>query len=403
MLFKFSARDANGKKIEGKIEAVSNDTAVQIIQNKGLTPLFVVREKETPEYLQSLQRIWEGASQKELMVFFRELATLIEAKVPIVVALRAVGEQSENNYIKTVVREISDDVEDGMPVSESMAKYPETFSTLSINMIKAGEISGSLQSSVVFIADNVEKNYRLTSKIRGALLYPAFVVTAAIIVGFLAVTIILPKLTGLIKEMQVEIPWYTRLLMIFSNFMRDYWWAVLIAAAGGIVGFIYYIKTEAGRKEWDNVKINLPVVGKLYRYIYITRFCNNFSVLLASGIPIVRALMVVGDVVNNSVFKAVILRAADEVKSGGNISTVFTRSDVIPPIVTHIIKIGEETGKMGEVLKSAASFYEQETDNMTKNLSTLIEPVLIILLGFAVGILVFAIILPIYSIADKIA
>ena len=258
-------------------------------------------------------------------------------------------------------------------------------------------------ATIVFIADNIEKNYRLTSKIRGALLYPAFVVTAAIIVGFLAVTIILPKLTGLIKEMQVEIPWYTRLLMIFSNFMRDYWWAVLIAAAGGIVGFIYYIKTEAGRKEWDNVKINLPVVGKLYRYIYITRFCNNFSVLLASGIPIVRALMVVGDVVNNSVFKAVILRAADEVKSGGNISTVFTRSDVIPPIVTHIIKIGEETGKMGEVLKSAASFYEQETDNMTKNLSTLIEPVLIILLGFAVGILVFAIILPIYSIADKIA
>lgn len=403
MLFKFSARDANGKKVEGKIDAVSNDTAVQIIQNKGLTPLFVVREKETPDYLQSLQHIWEGASQKELMVFFRELATLIEAKVPIVAALRAVGEQSENNYLKTVIKEISDDVEDGMPISESMAKYPETFSSLSINMIKAGEVSGSLQNSVVFIADNVEKNYRLTSKIRGALLYPAFVVTAAIIVGFLAVTIILPKLTAMIEEMQVEIPWYTRLLMIFSNFMKNYWWAVLIAAAGGIVGFIYYIKTEAGRKEWDNVKINLPVVGKLYRYIYITRFCNNFSVLLASGIPIVRALMVVGDVVNNSVFKTVILRAADEVKSGGNISTVFARNDVIPPIVTHIIKIGEETGKMGEVLKSAASFYEQETDNMTKNLSTLIEPVLIILLGIAVGVLVFAIILPIYSIADKIA
>ena len=170
-----------------------------------------------------------------------------------------------------------------------------------------------------------------------------------------------------------------------------------------MIGFIYYIKTESGRKEWDNVKINLPVVGKLYRYIYITRFCNNFSVLLASGIPIVRALMVVSDVVNNRVFQGVILRAAEEVKTGGNISTVFARTEVIPPIVTHILKIGEETGKMSEVLKSASSFYEQEVNNMTKNISTMIEPVMIIFLGIAVAVLVFAILLPIYSIADKIA
>jgi len=403
MIFKFSARDSKGKKIEGKIEAVSNDTAVQILQSRGLTPLFVVREKETPDYLQDLQRIWEGASQKELMIFFRELATLIEAKVPVVPALRAVGEQSENNYMKTVVKEISDDVEDGMPLSESMAKYPNTFSFLSVNMVKSGEVSGSLQSSIVFIADNIEKNYRLTSKIKGALYYPSFVVVVALIVGFLATSFILPKLTGLIEEMGVEIPWYTQVLIIVSKFMKSYWWAVLIAAIGGIIGFIYYIKTESGRKEWDNVKINLPVVGKLYRYIYITRFCNNFSVLLASGIPIVRALMVVSDVVNNRVFQGVILRAAEEVKTGGNISTVFARTEVIPPIVTHILKIGEETGKMSEVLKSASSFYEQEVNNMTKNISTMIEPVMIIFLGIAVAVLVFAILLPIYSIADKIA
>lgn len=402
MKFIFKAKDQSGKIKEGKIEAGDRDKAVQLLQKENLVPMFVVRKKGTSEIVKEIQRIWEGATQKELMVFFRELATLIDAKVPVVPSLRAIQEQAESKYLGIVIKEIADDVEDGMPLSESMAKYPNTFNNLAVSIIKAGEVSGNLQRSILFVADNIEKNYRLTSKVRGALFYPAFVITVSAIIGFIATTVILPRLTDMIEELEVEIPWYTQIIMFISRFMENYWWAVLIAILGAAGGFIYYIKTESGKREWDKVKLNLPIVGKLFNYIYITRFASNFSILLAGGIPIVRALTVVSEVVGNSVYQSVILRSADEVKTGGNISTVFSRSSVIPPIVSKIIKIGEETGKISEVTKNIADFYEQEADAITQNLSKAIEPVLIVILGIGVAILVFAILLPIYDIAGKL-
>jgi len=398
MKFSFKAKNKIGGIKKGSIEAVSREKAIQLLQEQELLPMLVVREKEEPKFIKELNRIWEGANQKELMIIFRELATLIGAKVPIVPALRAIGEEADNKYLGSIVNEMADNVEDGMPLSESLEKYPNTFSPLIINMTKAGEVSGNLQKSIEFIADNIEKNYKLTSKIKGALFYPAFVITVAGIIGFIAATVILPKLTGVIEDLDVEIPWYTKVIIAISHFMQGYWWAVLIVMAGAIGGFIYYIRTDAGKKEWHRIQLKLPVIGKLFRYIYLTRFANNLSVLLAGGIPIVKSLLVVSDVVNNTVYKNVILRSVDEVKTGGSISTVFSRSTIIPAIVSRIIKIGEETGKMSEVLKNISDFYEQETDNMTRNLSTMIEPILIIFLGIGVAILVFAILLPIIEI-----
>lgn len=402
MKFQFKAKDSEGAVREGKIEAVSRDAAIKVLQTQSLLPILVAQEKGLPEILKELSRIWEGASQKELMVIFRELATLISAKVPIVPALRAISDQAENRYLRIVVKEVADSVEDGMALSESLAKFPDTFSPLSINMIKAGEVSGNLQKSIEYIADNIEKNYKITARIKGALFYPAFVIGVAAIIGFIAATWILPQLADIIIELNVEMPWYTKLIINVSYFMEHYWWAVLILIFGAIGGFFYYIRTEAGKHEWHKIQLNIPVLGKLFRYVYLARFANNFSVLLAGGIPIVRALMVSSEVVNNVVYQAVILKSADEVKTGGNISSVFGRSAIIPPIVSRIVRIGEETGKMSEVLKNVAEFYDSETDNMTRNLSAMIEPILIILLGIGVGTLVFAILMPIYQIAGKL-
>jgi type II secretory pathway component PulF len=402
MKFVFKAKDASGKIKEGLVEALTQDMAVQILQKNNLVPISLKRDTETLGLVKSFQKIWDRVTPKELLVFFRQLSTLIEAKVPLVSSLYAIGDQTENKYLKIVLKEMGGDIEDGMTFSEALAKHPNVFTPLTINMIKAGEVSGNLQKSVTFIANSIEKNYQLTSKIKGALFYPAFVVTVGGIIGFLIVSFILPRLTSLIKDMKVEVPWYTKAIMALGDFMAVYWWAVLLLILTLIGSVAYYVKTEAGKREWESIQLKLPVFGRIFRYVYLARFADNFSTLVVGGIPMVRALTIVGDVVGNSVYKSIILRSADEVKSGGNISSVFATSPDIPPVVTQMVRIGEETGKLGQVLESTSSFYTSEVENMARNMTALIEPILIVVLGIGVAILVFAIILPIYNIAGQL-
>lgn len=402
MKFSFQAKSSTGEIKEGRIEAISSEAAVAMLQEKGLVPLMLQKDSEVPGFIKDIQHLWDGVNLRELSVFYRQLATLIEAKVSIISALRAVGEQSTNIYLGTVIKEMVSDIEDGLPFSEAMSRHPEVFATLAVSMIKAGELSGNLQRSIVFLADNSEKNNELNSKIRSALFYPAFVLSASVIIGFVVFTVILPKLTGIFKDFNVAIPWYTKMFMFVGNFMSSFWWVVAIILLGAVGGFFYYIKTEDGRKEWDLIKLRIPLIGNLFQYVYLARFSENLAVLLDGGIPIVRALVIVSEVVDCTAYESVILRAADEVKTGGSMSTVFAKSTQFPPIVSQMIKIGEDAGKISEVLNNVSRFYSQETDRVTRNLSTMLEPILISMLGLGVGILVFAILMPIYSISGQI-
>lgn len=402
MEFIFKAKDSFGKNREGEIEAINKESAIQLIQKNGLIPIFITEKEKIPMLVKEMERIWEGIKPKEMVVFFRQLATLIESKVPIVPALEALQEQTGNRFLRTVIKEMEEDVKDGMSLSESMSKHPTVFDQLMVNMVSSGEMSGNLQKTISYIADNTEKNYQISSKIKSALFYPAFIVGAAFIIGFLVITFILPKLGGIIKEMEVTVPWYTKLVMGLGDFMNNFWWAVLIVIFGAFGGLIYYIKSDEGKREWDKIKLRLPIFGNFYRSVYIARFSDNFSILIDGGIPVVTALKEVSEVVGNTVFKEIILKAADEVKKGGNISDVFAKSSEIPPIVTRMLKIGEETGKISEILRKTASFYEQEVDSMTRNISVMIEPILIAVLGVGVAILVFAVLVPIYDIANNI-
>jgi type IV pilus assembly protein PilC len=402
MRFIFKAKDQEGKYREGTVETMSKEEAVAILQKNNFVPVLVYQEEKVPKIIKDIQKIWEGIGEKEKIIFFRQLAILIDAKVPLIPALKAINDQTDNKYFQIIIVEIIQDVEGGVSFSESLSKHPDAFSPMMISMIKSGEVSGNLQKTVTYIADNIEKNYRLSSKIKGALFYPAFVISAAIIIGFIVITFILPKLTGLIKEMGVAIPWYTQVLITVGDFMAAYWWAVLIGFIGLIIATVYYLKSEDGKKELDQIKLKIPVLGTLYKYVYMARFADNFGILLVGGIPVVKALSLVSEVIGNSVFEGIILRAVDEVKTGGNISTVFQKSeDVIPPILAKMVRIGEETGKMSEVLRKIATFYEAEVDRMTESMVSLIEPILIVCLGIGVAIMVFAILLPIYDIAGK--
>lgn len=398
MKYRFIVKDEQGKKKTGIVDSRDVRSATDLLQSKGLSVISMERVRQN-QTIEELSYLWEGVKATDLVILFRQLVTLIGAKVPILTSFRVIQKQISNRHLQRVMQEVADDIEDGTPMFESMSRHPRVFTPFMVSMIRSGEVSGHLHQSLKYIADNLEKNYRLTSKIRGALMYPGFVLSAAIIVGFLVVTFILPNLTSIIRDMNAEIPWYTELLMWVGDFMKAYWWVVL-AAMVAVIGFsFYYIHTPVGKREWDRIKLKLPVVGPLLNYMYIARFSDNFSTLLAGGIPVVTSLHIVASVVGNSEFEKVILEAADEVKKGGNISVIFQRSEIFPPIVSQMLEIGEETGQTEETLKSVTRFYDEQADAIARNLTTLIEPMLIVLLGIGVAIMVVGILLPIYNIS----
>lgn len=402
MKFNFKAKTQEGGYKEGIINANSEEAAIFVLQKNGLLPVYIKKANEGNDILKTVLQYYDRVSEKEMSIFFRQLAILIEARVPIVISLTAIQEQTTNEFLSKVIGDMIHDLEDGMSFSSSMEKQKDVFSVLSINMIKAGETSGNLKKSIDHVADNIERNYNLATKVKSALIYPALVLIVFFIVAFLVVSFIVPNLVGVIKQLDAVIPWYTQIIIVISDFMEVYWWAVAIIIIGILSGVIYYIKTEEGKKEWDQVKIKLPIFGPLFRYIYITRFAENLAILLAGGIPIIKALTITSAVVNNIVYKKIFLEAAEEVKRGGNMSSVLRKNELIPSMVSHMVKIGEDSGQIDSVLLHVANFFEQEVEAITKNLSALIEPVLVVLIGLAVGFMAFAILMPIYNIAGQI-
>jgi type II secretory pathway component PulF len=399
MKYRFVAKDSRGRTKTGMVDAVDVNGATSLLQEKALVVVSLKRVGQN-KTLEELSYLWEGVKTADLVMFFRQLVTLIGAKVPILTSFRVIERQITNNHLRSVVHEIGDDIEDGIPLFESMSRHPKLFSPLMVSMIRSGEISGHLHQSLEHIASNLEKNYALTSKIRGALMYPIFVLSAAVIVGFLVITFILPNLAEIIRDMEADVPWYTKLLTSMGDFMSSYWW-VAVGMLVALIGFAYYyIQTPSGKREWERAQLKIPVIGRLLHYMYISRFSDNFSTLLSGGIPVVTTLQIVASVVGNSEFEKVILDAADEVKKGGSISAAFQRSEVFPPIVSQMLQIGEESGKTTETLKSVTAFYDQEADAMARNLTTLIEPMLIVLLGIGVAIMAVGILLPIYTISS---
>jgi type IV pilus assembly protein PilC len=266
-------------------------------------------------------------------------------------------------------------------------RYQDVFSPLTINIIRAGETSGNLVKSVAYIADSIEKNYNLTSKVKSAMAYPAIVMAVFFVISFLVMTLIVPKLVIMIKELEADVPWYTRVLIFSGDFMAAYWWAVALIIIGFFGGIAYYLNTSDGKREWDYIKMKIPVIGVVFQYVYVSRFAENLSVLLSGGIPIIKSLTIVSSVIGNTIYEDILLKTAEEVKVGGSMSDELRKYEAIPSMVSHMIKIGEETGQIDSVLGHINHFYSQEIDIMTKNISTLIEPVLMIFIGTGVGLL----------------
>jgi len=402
MKFTFKAKNKQGELKEGSVEALNDEGAIEVLQQNGLFPIYIREEKGGEDVIKAFLKYFDRVNDKELMIFFKQLSILIEAKVPIVVSLTSIKEETKNLYFRKILEDVISDIQDGLPLSDALKKHKTVFSILATNIIRAGEASGNLKKSVDYVAKNIEKNYLLYTKIRSAMLYPLIILVVFFVIGFLFITFIIPRLTAVVKSLDVTLPWYTEMTITVSDFMAKYWWANSLIIIGVIGGFFYYIKTDNGKREWDEVKLKMPLIGPIFQKLYIARFADNLNVLLEGGLPIIRSIFLTSSVINNSVYQGIILKMADEVKIGGSMSDVLRKSGHIPPIVSQMVKIGEESGEIDLVLRYIAKFYEQEVDVAAKNMSTLIEPIMMVIIGIAVGVLVFLILMPIYDVASQL-
>lgn len=398
MEFAYQARDNQGGLHSGTVEAVNEANAFGILEQHGL----IVIKISQPTKLDILGGlvIFNRVSPKEIVLFSRQLATLIDSKVPIIQALKILQQQVSSAKLQKIITEITTKVENGDSLSSAISLYPKVFSSLYINLVRAGELSGTLDESLSYLANQLERDFDLRSKVIGALTYPAFIVFALLVVGFLMFIYVLPPLVSVLKESSVTLPITTRILIGTTNFMQSFWWLVLGLLIGIIVGLRLYTRTPAGRYTVDYIKIKLPVFGRLFKDIYMARFARNLSTLLAGGIPIVKSLEAVAAIVGNEVYREIILESSRQVRSGKSIALTLSERQEVPPIVSQMTQIGESTGKLYEILDKLASFYEKEVEAVLRVLTTLIEPMIMILLGLAVAIMVAGILLPIYNLAS---
>lgn len=399
MQFHYEARTEEGDLQVGTVEASGRETAATVLRRHGLVIINLASSEELPPWARSFN-LFSTVKARDLVIFSRQLATLFEAQVPLVEAFRTLIKQTPNRYFQGLIFNVMSDIEGGMSLSKALAKHPRVFSAFYVSMVRSGEVSGQLQDVFGYLADHTEKDYYLRSKIKGAMIYPAFVIGAFFIIGMVMLLVVVPQLTAILRETGQELPLVTKILINFSDFVRVNFLLLVVFFVIIITGFIWYVRTPNGAMFWDRMRLRIPIIGGLLRKIYLARFAENLSTLTAGGLPIIQSLTVTADVIGNTVYKEIISDAIEEVKSGGSISSVLSRYDAIPPMFSQMVSTGEKTGKLSQILIKVSVFYQKEVDDMTNNLTRLIEPILILLLGGMVGLLVAAILLPLYNIAQ---
>ncbi len=400
MLFKYKTVDTAGASKEGNIEAVNKDLAIAALQRRGLI-VVSIRGDDEKKLLD--RNIFEHIPLKDIVIMSRQIATLFEAQVSALKAFSLLAGNTENALLAKLLNQVVDDVQAGFPISGALAKHPEAFSTFYVNMVKAGEESGKLTQTFNYLADYLDRQYALTSKTRNALIYPAFVVFTFIVVMSLMFTIVIPKLTQIIQESGQDIPVYTKIVIAISNFFVHYGIFVLIFL---IIAGLYIwrlSRSESGKTYLDGLKLSAPLFGKVFQKLYLARLSDNLETMLSSGIPIVRSIEITGAVVGNKVYETILKEAEEAVKAGSSLSQSLERHEHIPPLLVSMIRVGEETGSLTQILKTLSSFYKREVDDAVDTLVGFIEPIMIVALGLGVGILLASILIPIYNIAGGIA
>lgn len=403
--FQYTAITKEGKREVEVMESPSLESAISILQNQQLIVIeikpFQGAYSALDKFASDFAVFFSRIKNEDIVIFTKQMAVLIQAKVPLVQSLRVMAKQTDNKNFSNIINMVASDVDAGTVFSRALSKFPKVFSSFFIQMIRSGEVSGRLEETLTYLSEYINKQYILNSKARGAMIYPAFIVGAFIIVSALMLIFVIPNLTSILTESGQKLPLVTNMLIAVSNFMKSWGWLVFL-----ILGVMIYFAVVSVRKspEWryayDKLKLRLPVFGKLLKKIYLARFSETLSTLSSAGIAISQSLEITADVVGNVIYRQIIIEANEAVRKGGSISVVFARYPEILPMVTQMIAVGEQTGKLDTILKQVSAFFSEEVNRSFDNIVNLIEPVLIVMLGTGVGILVAAILLPIYNLVN---
>jgi type IV pilus assembly protein PilC len=399
LTFKYTARDtASNKIVKSTVQAASEHEAAKLLMDQHIVPTKMeVMDEGGGGFLSGfLGRV----SSKDRVIFTRQLATLINAGLPLAQALSTAEEQTSNKALKNIVGQVLGDVNGGASLADSFAKFPKVFDQVFIALVRAGETSGTLDKSLERLANQQEHDADMMSKIKGAMVYPAIVLVVIIGVVIFMLVSLVPQVESLYADMGKELPMTTQILVAVANFIIHFWYIVIIVIIGLVMLARWWGQTDSGRHTFDLLKLNAPIFKTLMQKMYMARFSRTAETLLASGVPMLEVLKICGDAVNNTIIKEEIMRAQAKVKNGKALSDALTGEEYILPFVPQMIKIGEQSGGIDSMLGKVADYYEKEVDNAIKTISTMIEPILMVVMAAMIGFIVIAVLLPIYSLAS---
>jgi type IV pilus assembly protein PilC len=402
--FIYTAKGPDGKSRGGEMKAADERAVAQQLRTEGflITSIKKIEEKEGGTSVKFLDR-FQTVPLKEKMVFARNLSVMIASGLTVSRAVNNLGSQTKNKRFKKILLDIYDGLQQGKTLSEGLAKYPSVFSDLFVNMVKVGETGGNLEEILEIIAIQLEKEHELLSKVKGAMMYPAVIIVAMIGIGILMLTYILPKITGVFKDMDVKLPPTTQFIVGMSDFLKNHSVLVAVSFVGTIIFLRFFLQTIPGKKTLSFLMVSLPILKNIVQKVNCARFARIYSSLLKSGINVTEGLKIVSNTLTNYYYRNAINDGIEKVQKGINLSTIIASyPKLFPVLVYQMIEVGEETGKTEAVLMKLAEFYEEEVNQITKNMSSIIEPVLMVLIGGAVGFFAVAMLQPMYSLMENI-
>jgi type IV pilus assembly protein PilC len=397
MKFRYTARTKQGELQTGFIEAVNREAAFNILASHELY-ILSIEAAETERWYNRFLSIFKRVKQSDLMIFTRQFATLLDAKISLGDSLKNLYKQTRNPLLKEAIFELSSDIDSGLSLSQAMQKHPNIFSEFYSSMVRSAEITGRLEEVIGFMADYLEKESGLLSKVRNAMIYPVVVLALFGVVAAVMVVFVFPQLEPIFAESNVEVPIITKILLGAGDFIANWWLAVLVLLGFFTFIFIDYFSTEEGRVVFDEFRVRTPVIGTLYKKLYVARFAESCAVLIRGGIPISQALEISGHTIGSIVYRDALHQVAEAVRGGQLMSQALAEYEYyFPPLVSQMVAVGESTGKLEALLSRISGFYTREVDDAVSSLVELIQPALMVVIGLMVGLLFVAILLPIYN------